>query len=411
MFVLVDCNNFYASCERLFNPSFLGRAVIVLSNNDGCVVARSNEVKALGIKMGEPYFKIRDLCEIHQVVVFSSNYQLYGDISQRIMSLLKEFCPAIEVYSIDEAFLYFPSDKGLYQACVKMRRQLLQWVGIPVSMGIGKTKTLAKVASKLAKKEAATGVFNLCSEEVLKPILVTDLWGISKGFAARLYALSIRTAWQLKEASPLLIRKKMGVVGERIVRELNGISCLGLEEVPPKKSIMCSRSFGKVLTEIEPIQEALATHVASACTKMRQQSSCASALCISLIVQLEPGTHQRDHISLTIGLQAPSRDTGHLITVAKKGLQQLFRKGQRYKKVGVICLDLVHERSVINDLFFSGSDPKRDKVFQLVDALNDAYGKNTVYYAAMGVQNRWKMRCEKRSLRCTTQWDELKKVT
>lgn len=415
-FVLVDCNNFYASCERLFNPRLEAHPVIVLSNNDGCVVARSQEAKKLGIAMGEPFFKIKDLCRQHGVAVHSSNYQLYGDLSQRVMQLLAEMAPGIQVYSIDEAFLNFPATMPIEEViarCIEIRRTIKRWVGLPTSLGIAPTKTLAKVANDLAKKDRERGIFDLSrmQEEVLQAFAVGDVWGVGGRSEDKLRMMGIDTAWKLREASPQAIRRKMGVVGERIVLELRGISCLPLTDVQPKKSIACSRSFGRKVNDPQELSEALSTYVASACLKLRQQACCAQALCVYLEAIVDPQRGTRQHYSTTLPLPLPTNDTPQLIQVAKWCLKKLFRKQELYKKCGVILLDLIPETAVVPDLF-DAIDPKRRRLAETVDALNARFGRNTLFYAAMGVYPKgvvpaWKVRSERRSSRYTTCWEEL----
>jgi len=412
-YALVDCNNFYVSCERLFNPQLEGRPVIVLSNNDGCVVARSQEAKQLKIGMGEPFFKIRDLCRVHNVAVYSSNYQVYGDISQRIMSVLSGRSPDMEVYSIDEAFLTYPesmSPQALWEHIAETRRLVKKWVGIPTSIGIAPTKTLAKVANDLAKKNRVVGLFDLTSkskcDEVLKDYPIEDVWGIGRNLSVQLKAMGIYTAGEFAAMDPVIIRRKMGVVGERMLWELRGISCLMLEETAPKKSISCSRSFGKTVTEASELAEALATFVSRACVKLRSQNSCAQAINVYLEAVLDPQTNLRRHYSTVVSFVMPTSDTAHIISAAKETLKSLFCKGQSYKKCGIILLDLIHERSVIPDLFLA-PNPKRKLVMQTVDALNARFGKNTLFYGAMGIDPQWKVRADRRSPLYTTSWDEL----
>jgi DNA polymerase V len=416
-FVLADCNNFYASCERLFNPKLEGKPVIVLSNNDGCVVARSQEAKKLGIKMGQPYFQIKEFCSRFKVAVYSSNYRLYGDLSERVMDLLSQASPEIEIYSIDEAFLKYPNslDSALvFSECVELRKKVKKWVGIPISLGIAPTKTLAKVANDLAKKNPTVGVFDLSSPEMQKQVLqdypVAEVWGIGPGFSDRLKAIGVYTAWDFKETEPALIRKKMGVVGERMLWELRGISCLQLEEPKPKKSITCSRSFGRVVTEKEELAEALATHVSSACEKLRAQSSCASALLVFLESVLDGSLGTRRYYSLQFDFSFPTSDTPEIISAAKEILAQLFVPKERYKKCGIILLDLISNKSLMPDLFLGGIDPKRQALMRTVDALNARHGKNRVFFAAMGTNPQWKMRSDKCSSYNTIEWDSLPTV-
>jgi DNA polymerase V len=410
-FVLVDCNNFYVSCERLFNPRLEGRPVIVLSNNDGCVVARSQEAKQLGIAMGAPFFKIKALCRQQSVVVCSSNYALYGDLSQRVMQLLAEMAPAHEVYSIDEAFLNFPATlptPELIALCREIRRKIKRWTGLPTSLGIAPTKTLAKIANDCAKKDRERGIFELndpaAQEALLPSYAIGDVWGIGGRWQEKWRALGIDTAWKLREMPPLVVRQKMGVVGERLVWELRGVSCLPLSEATqPKQSIAYSRSFGRALSDEGELAEALSTYVANACLKLRRQEHAAQALSVYLEAIVD---QSRQPYSMTVSFPQPTNDTPAVITLAKACLKRLFRKGERYKKGGVILLDLLPEAKVAPDLF-DGLDPKQRQVATTVDALNNRYGRHTLFYGAMGVNASWKMRSERRSPRYTSCWQEL----
>lgn len=412
-FVLADCNNFYVSCERLFNPRLELRPVIVLSNNDGCVVARSQEAKQLGIKMGDPYFKIKEFCSQMKVIIYSSNYKLYGDISQRVMTILSSMAEEIEIYSIDEAFLKYSSSltqESIFSICMEMRHKIKRWVGIPISVGIAPTKTLAKVANDLAKKNRSSGVFDLTSESVQKEVLqnypVGEIWGVGSRLRQRLNVIEIRTAWEFREADPTLIRRKMGVVGERMLWELRGVSCLSLEEPAPKKSISYSRSFGRVVSDPVELSEALSTFVSGACVKLRDQNSCARAMCVYLEAVLDAKQGTRRHYGMTTSFSFPTNDTSQIITSAKKCLKKMFLETEHYKKCGVILLDLISEKLVLTDLFFASPDPKRRKLNDTVDALNAYYGKNTIFYGATGIDRSWKMKSDK----CSpyyTEWDGL----
>lgn len=412
-FVLADCNNFYVSCERLFDPSLEGRPVIVLSNNDGCVVARSQEAKQLGIKMGEPYFKIKDLCRRLRVRVFSSNYQLYGDISQRVMEVMAQMAPEMQVYSIDEAFLKYPAEisaEELFKVCLELRRMVKRWVGIPISLGLAPTKTLAKVANSCAKK-SPQGVFSLISPEararLLKDYPIDEVWGIGRGYAERLKRLSVFTAADFAAQESLLIRRHMGVVGERILWEINGISCLGLEEASPKQSITCSRSFGRVIFEEEELAQALTTFINTAGAKLRKEGSCAKALCVFLETQIEPQNPGRRHWSLTVPFVHPTQDTGEMIAAGKRCVKRLFRPKERYKKCGVILLDLMPAKSVVPDLFWQGLSPKRQAMMAVFDDINARFGKNTLFFGAMGTNPQWKMRSDRKSAHNSTSWQHL----
>lgn len=413
-FVLADCNNFYASCERLFNPKLEGIPLIVLSNNDGCVVARSQEAKKLGIKMGQPYFQIKDFCNQHRVAVYSSNYRLYGDLSERVMNILSEASSEIEIYSIDEAFFQYPASLNsevVFSQCLELKKKVKKWVGLPISLGIAPTKTLAKVANDLAKKNPL-GVFNLSSPAIQKEVLqeypIGDVWGIGSRFAAQLKSAGIFTAWDFKEMDPPWVRKKMGVIGERMLWELRGLSCLALEEPKAKKSITTSRSFGKIMTEKEEIAEALATYVSIAGVKLRAQGSCVNAICVFLEF-LDGNLGMRRQCSMVKTFAFPTNDTSHMISTAKLILSKIFVEKERYKKCGIILLDLIAKDSVVPDLFLGGFDQKRMALMQTIDCLNARFGKNSVFFGAVGTSANpaWKMRSNRCSQHNTTDWNAL----
>ena len=412
-FILADCNNFYASCERLFSPRLENRAVVILSNNDGCVIARSQEAKALGLKMGDPYFKIKDFCKQARVMVHSSNYKLYGDISRRIMTIFSEMAPEMQIYSIDEAFLKYPSTLKIEEIFViadQLRNTIKRWVGIPISLGIGPTKTLAKVANALAKKHR-TAVFSLCSKEtraeIFKTFPIEDVWGIGRGYSKRLNAMGIYTIADFLKANPIQIRSKMGVVLERMHYELRGICCLDLEEVESKKSITCSRSFGQALTEESDISEALSTFAARASEKLRRQKSYAKAIYVFLEkTETNFDGFQRLQTNSEVVFEMPTDDTSKIITASKECLKKIFRPNQRYKKCGIILVDLVSEENIVPDLFFK-ANPKSQILMQTVDALNKRFGKNKVFFGATLGDNSWKMRADFLSPHHTTDWKQL----
>ena len=383
-FILADCNDFFVSCERLFHPRLEGKPVIVLSSNDGCVVSRSQETKKMGIKMGEPYFKIKNFCE-GKVIVFSSHFKFYGDISHRVMDVLLSTAEEMEVYSVDEAFLKFSEKRdheNLFQLCTEIKRKVKRWVGIPISLGIASTKTLAKVANDMAKKDRIIGVFDLTSPEVQKEVLsnylIEEVWGIGSRLKERLYALAIRTAWEFRESDPSLIRRKMGVVGERMLWELRGISCLSLDEPAPKKNICYSRSFGRTITDLEELSEALSSYVTGACVKLRAQNSCASAITVFLEAVLDSKEGTRRHSGMTTSFSQPTNFTPQIITAAKACLNKMFFKSESYKKCGVILLDLISQKLVHPDLFLGSINPKWRRIMDTVDALNFYYGRNTI---------------------------------
>lgn len=414
IFCLADCNNFYASCERVFNPSLEGKPVVVLSNNDGCIVARSQEAKNLGLKMGEPFFKIRDFCYAHKVFVFSSNYQLYGSISQRVMNVLNTMTPAMEYYSIDEAFLQFDSSQSpicLFSKCISLKKMVKKWVGIPISLGIAPTKTLAKVANSLAKKDPS-GVFDLTDliirTEVLRNYPIGDVWGIGSRLQDKLFRMGIFTALEFCETDPKRIRKEMGVVGERMHWELKGISCSKIQEEPDaKKSITCSRSFGKTISDLTQLEEALSNYVNIACKKLRDQKGCASAMCIFVEKLVDPKLGIRDYSNIAIKFSSPTNYTPHVITDAKKCLEKLFEKNSRYKKCGVILLDIIPEKHVVADFFIETTSLKKAALMEIMDSINVKHGKNSLFFGAMGTSKEWAMKSEKLSGHYTTNWNDL----
>ena len=413
VFALVDCNNFYASCERVFDPSLKKRPIVVLSNNDGCIVARSNEVKALGIPMGVPFFEHEAVIEKHNVAVFSSNYQLYGDMSQRVMDSLRLFAPDMEVYSIDEAFLRLDhlQPRNLYEYCKTIRAKVIQWTGIPVSIGIGPSKVLAKVANRVAKKQTDDGVFDIRSQktqdEILKTLDVEKIWGIAGRWAERLGRMGIEKASELRDASPTIIRKHLSVVGERIVRELKGHSCIDLEDIQPRKNIMSSKSFGTLLTKKEPMEEALANYAARACEKLRQQNSRAQAVHVFVQTNGFRETDKQYSNALTCTLTIPTSDTRIIIEAAKFCLNRIYKQGYRYKKTGIMLLDLIPASLEQKHLFVDFDHRPGDHLMELVDRINKDHGPDTLFFGAQGVTREWKMRCGLRSPRYTTQWDEL----
>ncbi len=414
LFFLVDCNNFYVSCERLFAPHLQEKPVIVLSNNDGCVVARSQEAKQLNIQMGEPFFKIRDFCHHHHVTVQSSNYEFYGDISQRVMQILREYASEMEVYSIDEAFLYYPSphfEEIPWEIATSIKKKVKKQSGIPVSIGIAPTKTLAKLANHLAKKNREIGIFDLSSFQKVKNsienIPIGDVWGIGRQTQTKLHSWGVFTIGQFCALESLFVRKKLGVIGEKIFWELHGIPCLALESPDPKKSITCSRSFGKNVTDPNELTEALATYVNSACIRLRDQHSSTQAIYVFLEALIDSKTGTRSHECQTLAFLAPTNDTSLIMDYAKIALLSLFRKGIHYKKCGIILLDIIEDRYIALDLFQPKANPKRELLMKTYDQINSRFGKNTLFYASMGTHPQWKMRSDKHSRRYTTNWNEL----
>jgi len=415
IFALVDCNNFYVSCERVFDPSLAGRPVVVLSNNDGNVVARSNEAKALGVPFAAPAHECAPLVKRHNMAVFSSNYALYGDMSQRVMSIVAGFAPEMEIYSIDEAFLSLGDLAGVdpLDYAARIRETVRRWTGIPVSVGIAPTKTLAKLANRLAKRDPACGgVLALDGRSDLDAILdgvaTGDVWGVGPRYSAMLARHGIRTARELRDASDAFVRKRMTVTGLRTVHELRGRSCIELEgAAPPKKGIVSSRSFGRPVVELAELSEAVASYTARAAEKLRRQRSTASLMCVFLSTNPFRDDPQYYNI-ITRRLPAPTADTAELIRHARADLERIYRPGFRYKKTGVFLSEIVPADSLQLDLF-AAAEPseERARLMATVDIINARLGRGAVYYAAEGVRKAWRMRQERLSRRFTTCWDEL----
>ena len=416
IFALVDCNNFYVSCERVFNPSLEGRPVVVLSNNDGCIIARSGEAKTLGIKMGTPFFKCNDLIRRHRVKVFSSNYTLYGDMSRRVMNTLENFTPELEVYSIDEAFLSLDgfNHKNITEYARLIRASVKKWTGIPVSIGIGPTKVLSKIANKIAKDDRElNGVFNICElpvmDDVLQSIDVGDVWGIGRQYARFLNKHGIFNAKQLASAPDEWIRQYLTVVGLRIQWELRGKSCMPLEEAPPpKKGICSSRSFGRAVATLEELSEAISSYVSRAAEKLRVQQSVASILHIYLTTNRFKDTPQYAN-ALTMKLPVSTAYTPHLINHAKEGLKKIYKPGYHYQKVGVCLTGIVPRDQVQLNLFFNADKNLNlnTRLMNIMDSINSRWERDTVQYAALGIKKSWRMRQSLKSQNFTTRWNEL----
>ncbi len=415
MFALVDCNNFYVSCERVFNPQLRNIPVVVLSNNDGCIVARSPEVKALGIAMGTPLFKVKDLVQQHQIQVLSSNYTLYGDMSARVMAVLAQFTPNLEIYSIDEAFLGLQHQTDhthlddLKALATHMRQRVWQWTGIPVSIGIAPTKTLAKVANRLAKKTNGQYLLWDSDATALANTDIEDVWGIGRKLARWCRAYGITTALALREANPLLIKRKMGILGLRLQAELKGQVCLGLELSPPAKKQTCvSRSFGERIMTLEPLQEAVAYYAMLAAAKLRLQQQLTRV--VTVFIRTSPFTEPYVYRCQSKILIVPTQDTVQLIQIARQLTAQLFEQGWSYQKAGVLCTELVEVRAVQQDLFAPQTTAKTERLLQVVDGLNQRYGRQTLVWAATGLERPWLMRSVTRSPRYTTAWCDLPQV-
>jgi len=419
VFALVDCNNFYVSCERVFNPRLAGRPVIVLSNNDGCAVARSNEAKALGIKMGVPVFQVREIIRKNRVQVYSSNYALYGDMSRRVMRTLAAFAPEMEVYSIDEAFLDLSScgrfDLTAYGRRIKAAVE--KWTGIPVSIGIAGTKTLAKIANQLAKySQKAGGVLDLSDgrylDQALEAVAAADVWGVGRKHAEFLTAQGIRSARQLRDADDNVIRKKMGVVGVRLLSELRGISCCSLEQSPPpKKSIAVSRTFKNGVESLEELLEAVSAYVSSGAEKLRKEKLTAGKLTVQLTTSRFRENYYRS--STAVKLPVQTSDTAELIGYAGDGLRKIYKAGCRYKKAGILLSGLSPE-NLVQASFLDVVDRERSKkLMRAIDLINDEMGAGVVQYGAVGCSRGqgWKTAFRHRSPSYTTRWDQLPEVS
>ena len=416
IFALVDCNNFYASCERVFNPSLEGKPVVVLSNNDGCVVARSNEAKALGIGMGVPAFKIKGIIEKNGVEVFSSNYALFADMSNRVMRTLSTFTPEMEVYSIDEAFLNLAGFTcSLTDYGRKIKRTVKKWTGIPVSIGVAHTKTLAKIAGRLAKRSAKTnGVLDLTDSpyisKALAQVEVGDVWGVGRRNGRKLKRAGINNALSLKNADIEWIRSKFGITGVRTVYELRGICCYRLEENPsPKKSIAVSRSFGKAVETIDELKESIATYVARAGEKLRREKLVVNVLTVFVRTSFFD-KRKRYANSQTIKLPSPTSYTPELISYAIKAVEQLYRKDCSFKKAGVLLSGLELQNKKQLTLFDVLDRQKLQRLMQTVDTIKAKLPEANLRWAAEGLVQPWKTNFKRRSQRYTTRWDELLEV-
>lgn len=421
VFALVDCNNFYASCEKLFDPKLAGKPVVVLSNNGGCVVARSAEVKALGIPMGVPWFKIQKEAKQYGIVAFSSNYALYADMSNRVVEVLGQFTPNLEVYSIDESFLDLTGfNRDLVEYGQGIRQRIQQWLGLAVCVGIASTKTLAKLANHCAKKGLA-GMDGVCDfttmsesqlDRLFAGIEVGEVWGVGRKIDARLASMGIATVRQLRNADPDMIRAKFSVVLERTVRELRGVSCLDLEEVAPdKQQIMCSRSFGQYVEDREQLEEVVASYVSRAAEKLRHQDSLAGTLMVFIRTNPFNPKEPQYHRSLTIPLPEPTADTRILISWALKVLRRMYRPGFAYQKAGVMLSDLRPRTMAQASLFADLEDDRGRQLMATLDAINGRWGRGTLRSAAGGMEKPWQMKRQRLSPRYTTDWEGLPMVS
>ena len=410
-FALVDCNNFYASCERVFDPRLVGVPVIVLSNNDGCVVARSAEAKALGIKMGVPFFQIEPFCKRNGVRVFSSNYTLYGDMSRRVMRVLEDWAPAMEVYSIDEAFLdvsHFNEDQ-LQHELTSLRSRVHMWTGIPVSIGVGRTKTLAKIANDIAKRGTGVAVVSAEHEtQAMAGLPVGDVWGIGRRLAVALEPLGVTTAVQLRDADTRQLRERFNVVVERTVMELRGTSCLSLEDITPaRKTLMVSRSFGDKVTTLADLEAAVSTRAARAAEKLRAGRQVAEHIEVFMHTSPFDKTTKPYTARAVTALTHATSDTRLIASAALSLTDRLFKPGHRYAKAGILMLGLSEAEKATPTLFAGTDDRRSCALMAAMDQLNADYGRGAVRFATTKMGKAWRMRVDRRSRSYTTRWQEL----
>lgn len=413
MYALIDCNNFYASCERLFRPDLRDKPIVILSNNDGCVIARSNEAKALGITMGEPYYKIKATCLQKKIHVFSSNYVLYGDLSDRVMRVIEDAWNEMEQYSIDEAFLNLDTmPPNLHDSfCHTLQKQILRSTGIPVSIGIGPTKTLAKMANHLCKKELKIPVFNITHEqEWLGRISVNDVWGVGRQWSKKLLAIGIKTAADLAALNTHDLKNSFNVILMRTAMELNGIPCCAFNESAARQTIVSSKSFGNMQTDFDPLAQAISSHAASAYAKLRHHK----LLVRQVTVFINTNRFRRDlpqyNNKIRFKFIHPTDDIRLITRITRQCLKKIYKSGFFFKKVGVCFDELIGHNYQQYDLFNQKSDEslhKTDQLLTTVDLINQKFGRHTIKLAAEGFSPSWRMRADMRSPRYTTQWSEL----
>lgn len=414
---LIDVNNFYVSCERVFNPKLKNKPVVVLSNNDGCAISRSNEAKALGVVMGAPWFKMQELVKQHGIIGLSSNYALYADMSNRVMTTLNDFSPNQEVYSIDECFLDLTGfNRDLKAYGQEMRGRILKWTGLPVCVGVGSTKTLAKLANHIAKKQSQfNGVCNLNQlredelNKVFSNIEVGEVWGVGRRLASKLKALGINTVLDLKQADPEYLRGQFSIVMAKTVSELNGTVCIELEEIaPPRKQILSSRSFGNTVRDFNSLAESITLYMSRAAEKLRKQNSFAGS--VHVYIRTSPFKLDEPHYSngMTIPMPSPSDDSRQLVKIALWGLKRIYRPGFNYAKTGVMLSEIVSKAGIQNDLFSQpASNQKSEALMSAMDDINRKMGRESIKLASEGFKRPWKMRQNSKSLNFTTCWKGL----
>ena len=416
MIALADCNNFYASCERVFNPGLKNKPIVVLSNNDGCIIARSNEAKVLGIKMGVPVFQVRDIIDNNNVYVFSTNFALYGDMSSRVMSLLSDISPEIEIYSIDEAFMNFTGVKDSVHLALRMKSVVTKSTGIPISIGIAATKTLSKVANYFAKKQTANGVYALTEQQqivqALKELPVSKLWGVGSRHLRMLNSYGINTAYDFIQLNEEWVLEKMTIMGLRMQRELKGDPCFGIDAYPSrKKNIRTSRSFGVKVKSLQTIQESIIAHAARCAEKLRIENSCARY--VSVILRTNPFSKSQDYYYgyKSINLEIPTNDSMEIVNAAKILLGSIYKEGLIYTKSGVIVGDTVPADQVQLNLFYSEQGrEKRKNLYKSVDFINQTMGRDKIQLLGQGIAKKWKLKQENLSPCYTTRWTDLLRV-
>lgn len=413
MVALVDCNNFYASCERLFRPELNGKPVVVLSNNDGCIIARSNEAKDVGFKMGDVFHKVQDRIKEHRVHVFSSNYALYGDISARVMTNLARFSPNVEVYSIDECFLDMSGITHLHKYSHIIRNTVMQNTGIPVSVGVAPSKTLAKLANRMCKKTGGVCVLETEREITLalQDFEVGDLWGIGRKYAKKLNGFGVFTALDLRNLPLDFVKEKLTIQGVRMWYELHGKSCIPLKlKIERKKNICCSRGFGKATDDYKQLEEATASYVSRLSQKLRKDGSCATVLTVRLLTNPFKEGAPQAFPCVSISLQHPVNNVPDMVKAALKGLRHVYREGYMWSKVEVMATGLVPEGETQLHLFSKWNGKVNNKVSKLMDRINRHYGEGTLRMAIEGKQHRWAMRRAFLSKEYTTKWADIVSV-
>lgn len=416
MIALADCNNFYASCERVFNPKLKNKPVVVLSNNDGCIIARSNEAKKLGLKMGDPIFKVRHIIENSNVNVFSTNFALYGDMSKRVMSLLDSLSPETEIYSIDEAFMNFTGISNPLGLASEMKSTVGRYTGIPISVGVARTKTLAKVANRIAKKYISDGVYILDKHsqiiKALKSLPISEVWGIGQQYAKMLFSYNIKTAYDFMGADEQWVLKKMTIVGLKIQRELKQEQSFAIDDSPTlKKNICTSRSFGVNVDNQKEMEESIITHAARCAEKLRLQNGCASH--VSVMIKTNPFAKEGSYYCgyKAVNFQTPTSDTTEIVGTAINLLKIIYKKGLSYKKSGVIVGGIIARNRVQLSLFDKDTNAnKRKDLDSAIDFINQSMGRDKVHILGQGLVRKWKLKRENLSPCFTTKWDDLLRV-